>query len=81
NRAPRAARTLAIAALARIVWFDLLLLSPVFAAQAVGPIPLLNAAVMLPAAAAAVLWTWGERRWRIPALALMLVAALAAVRQ
>ncbi len=81
NRAPRAARTLAIAALARIVWFDLLLLSPVFAAQAVGPIPLLNAAVLLPAAAAAVLWTWGERRWRIPALALMLVAALAAVRQ
>lgn len=81
TRAPLAARALAILALARIVWFDLLLLSPVFAPQAVGAIPLLNAAVLLPAVAAAILWTWGERRWRIPALALMLVAALAAVRQ
>lgn len=79
--APLAARALAILALARIVWFDLLLLSPVFAPQSVGAIPLLNAAVLLPAVAAAILWIWGERPWRIPALALMLVAALAAVRQ
>jgi uncharacterized membrane protein len=79
--APLAARALAILALARIIWFDLLLLSPVFAPQSVGAIPLLNAAVLLPAVAAAILWIWGERRWRIPALALMLVAALAAVRQ
>ncbi len=81
TRAPMAARALAIVAIARIAWFDLFLLSPVFAPQAVGPIPLLNAAVLLPAVAAAILWTRGERRWRIPALALMLVAALAAVRQ
>lgn len=81
TRAPLAARALAIVALARIVWFDLFLLSPVFAPQAVGPIPLVNAAVLLPASAAAILWTWGERRWRLPALALMLAAALAAVRQ
>ncbi|WP_176484690.1 DUF2339 domain-containing protein [Sphingomonas spermidinifaciens] len=81
TRAPVAARTLATLAIARIAWFDLLLLSPLFAAQAVGSIPLLNAAVLLPGMAAAILWTWGERRWRVPALALMLVAALAAVRQ
>lgn len=81
RRAPLAARALAIVALARVAWFDLFLLSPVFAPQAVGAIPLLNAAVLLPALAATILWTWGERRWRAPALALMLVAALAAVRQ
>ncbi|WP_315760935.1 DUF2339 domain-containing protein [Sphingomonas sp. Y38-1Y] len=81
TRAPLAARALAIAAHARIVWFDLLLLAPYFAPQSVGAIPLLNAAVLLPALSAAMLWTWGERRWRVPALGLMLVAALAAIRQ
>lgn len=80
-RAPNAARALAIAALLRIAWFDLVALSPVFSPQTVGEIPMLNAAVLLPALAAALLWTWPERRWRVPALALMLVAVLAAVRQ
>ncbi|HTG39409.1 DUF2339 domain-containing protein [Sphingomonas sp.] len=81
RRAPRAATALAIAALARIAWFDLFLLSPVFAPQAVGSIPVLNAAVALPAIAAALAWRWPGGRFRPAALALMLVAALALVRQ
>lgn len=81
NRAPRAALVLAGAGLARIMWFDLFLLSPVFAPQAVGPLPVLNTAVLLPALAALICWRWPAKRLRLPALALMLVAALAVVRQ
>jgi uncharacterized membrane protein len=79
--APHAAALLLGIGLARILWFDLLVLSPVFTAQQVGNLPLLNAAVLLPGIAATLAWTWPGGRARIPALALMLVAALAAVRQ
>lgn len=64
----------------RIVWFDLLLLDPVFEPQAVGSLPLLNLAVLHPGLAALWLWTLGPR-WRPGAALLTLVATLAAVRQ
>ncbi|MFD1788046.1 DUF2339 domain-containing protein [Sphingomonas floccifaciens] len=78
TRLVRTGAALVALAIARAVWFDLLVHSPLTLAQRVGSIPVLNTAVLLPAllalAAEAV-------RWRKAALALTLVATLAAVRQ
>jgi uncharacterized membrane protein len=65
----------------RIGWFDLLLLNPLWVPQAVGPLPLANAAVLHAAMAAFWFWTLPQPRARPVALALTLVAVLAAVRQ
>lgn len=68
--------------LARIVWFDLLILNPVFVAQQVGSIPLLNAGVLHAVAAAA--WCWrfaADATWRRAGMVLSLVAMLTLVRQ
>lgn len=76
------ARALLVLALARIGWFDLLVLDPALVAQHVGGLPLLNLATLHVLAAAA--WLWpdrADRRWRGIALGLLLVAALALVRQ
>jgi uncharacterized membrane protein len=68
--------------LARIAAFDLVLLNPVFERQAVGAIPMLNAAVLLPALAAAALMTLPVRRpWRVLGMMMSVVAVAAAVRQ
>ena len=68
--------------LARFVWFDLLLLSPVLVPQQVGGIPLLNAAVLHAAAVAAWAWTLAPARpIRTGAALATLVALLATVRQ
>ncbi len=68
--------------LARIVWFDVMLLNPVFVAQQVGSIPLLNAAVVHLALAAA--WSWRfalDAPWRRIGMVFSLIAVLALVRQ
>lgn len=68
--------------LARIVWFDVILLNPAFVTQQVGSIPLLNAAVLHLAAASA--WTWRfavDAPWRRVGMFLSLIAVLALVRQ
>lgn len=68
--------------LARILWFDLLLLNPAFVAQQVGGVPLLNAAVLHLGLAAAWAFTFAPGRpWRQLALALSLAAVAAGVRQ
>ena len=68
--------------LARILWFDLLLLNPAIVAQQVGSIPLLNAAVLHLAAATAWAWRFADApRWRRAAMGLSLAAVLALVRQ
>lgn len=68
--------------LARLVWYDLLGLNPIRVAQSVGPLPLLNAATLHFAFAAALVWrlTGFPRRSLIAAL-LTLVATLATIRQ
>lgn len=73
-------RALLALGLFRILWFDLLLLDPLFEPQAVGPLPLLNAAVLHLALAAFWLWTLAPR-WRPAAALLTLAAVLVAVRQ
>ena len=68
--------------LCRFVWFDCVVLNPAWVEQRVGPIPLLNAAAIHAALAAAWLWTLAPRRpIRVGAALLTLVAALAIVRQ
>lgn len=68
--------------LVRLVWYDLLGLNPIWIAQAVGPIPLLNAATLHLAFAAALIWRLTDfpRRSLIAAL-LTLAATLATIRQ
>lgn len=68
--------------LARLVWYDMLGLNPVWIAQAVGPLPILNAATLHLAFAAALIWrlTGFPRRSLIAAL-LTLTATLATIRQ
>lgn len=68
--------------LARVLWFDLLILNPVFVAQAVGGVPLANAAVAHLALTA--WWSWqysADGPWRRIGIFFSLVAVLAAVRQ
>ena len=73
---------LVVLALARIVTFDLVLLNPVAVRQAVGAIPVLNTAVVLPALTAAALATLAAPGpWRRLSLAAMALAVAAAVRQ
>ncbi|MCP3731978.1 DUF2339 domain-containing protein [Sphingomonas sp. MG17] len=68
--------------LARIVWFDLLLLNPAFVAQQVGIIPLLNAAVVHAVLAAVWCWRFAlDAPWRRLGMMFSLVAVLALVRQ
>jgi uncharacterized membrane protein len=82
NQFPSLGGVLLTLGLARFVWFDLLLLSPVFVPQQVGGIPLLNAAVIHAAAVAVWLWTLAPTRpIRIGAALASLVTLLAAVRQ
>ncbi|WP_294321035.1 DUF2339 domain-containing protein [uncultured Sphingomonas sp.] len=68
--------------LARLAWYDLLGLNPVWIAQAVGPLPLLNAATLHLGFAAALIWRLSDlpRRSLIAAL-LTLAATLATIRQ
>ncbi|HEY0624691.1 DUF2339 domain-containing protein, partial [Sphingomonas sp.] len=68
--------------LIRILWFDLLILNPIFVPQQVGSIPLLNGATIHLALAA--LWSWSFARaplWRYLGMGLTFAAAAAAVRQ
>lgn len=76
------AKALVTLALARILWFDLLGLNPALAPQQVGALPILNAATLHLAVAAALVWrlTGLPRRSLIAAL-LTLAATLATIRQ
>ncbi|WP_240700145.1 DUF2339 domain-containing protein [Sphingomonas gei] len=68
--------------LLRLVWFDLLVLNPVIEPQAVGALPLLNAAVVHTALAAFWLWLLPKARgWRVGAALLTIATALAVIRQ
>jgi uncharacterized membrane protein len=79
---PRVAGLLLALGIARIVWFDLALFNPVGVPQAVGATPLLNAATLHFALAAALFWTLAPRRGTRPvAAALTLLALIATVRQ
>jgi uncharacterized membrane protein len=82
----RIAAAIAGIAVARIVWFDLLLLNPMLVEQQVGPLPVLNAAVLH--AAAATVWLWllsrklpAPRTWRMLSLAGIVLTGLVLVRQ
>jgi uncharacterized membrane protein len=82
GRFQREATVLLALGVARILWFDLLLFNPASAPQAVGAIPLLNAATVHTALAAAIFWTLPAKRGTRPlAAALTLVALVATVRQ
>ncbi|MBX3563097.1 MAG: DUF2339 domain-containing protein [Sphingomonas sp.] len=75
-------KALLILGLARLAWFDLLLLNPAIEPQSVGAIPLLNAATIHAALAAFWLWTLpSSRATRVGAAALTLVAVVATIRQ
>lgn len=82
RRLPSLAAFLLGLGLVRLVWFDLLILNPAIEAQAVGTIPLLNAATLHMALAAFWLWTLPKTQaWRTGAALLTIAAALALVRQ
>ncbi|TGX42544.1 DUF2339 domain-containing protein [Sphingomonas naasensis] len=82
RRLPSLAAFLFGLGLVRFVWFDLLLLNPVLEPQAVGPFPLLNAAVLHAALTAFWLWTLPRApAWRTAGALATIVAALALVRQ
>lgn len=82
HRFPQAAGLLLALGVARIVWFDLMVFNPAGVVQAVGAIPLLNAATLHFALAAAFFWTLPSRRGIRPlAAALTLLALVATVRQ
>lgn len=82
HRQRRLAQALLALALGRILWFDLLGLNPALVGQAVGALPVLNAATLHFALAAAIVWrlTGLPRRSLIAAL-LTLIATLATIRQ
>ena len=82
SRQPALSRGLVGLGLARFVWFDLLILNPVFVPQAVGAVPVVNLATLDAALVAMWLWPWrSDRRGRIALLAAVLIAAAATVRQ
>lgn len=82
RRFPSLATILLGLGLLRLVWFDLLIFNPAIEAQAVGGIPLFNAAVLHAALAAFWLWTLpAKQAWRAGAALLTIAAALAFVRQ
>ena len=79
---------LAGVALFRVVWFDLLLLNPVFVPQAVGPVPVANLATIHMAITAFWLWLLARRappRFVVAAhslsLGAMIATVLATIRQ
>ncbi len=78
----RLATALLTLALGRILWFDLLGLNPALTPQAVGALPILNAATLHFALAAAILWRLaGLPRRNLLAALLTLIATLATIRQ
>ncbi|SOB81176.1 Uncharacterized membrane protein [Sphingomonas guangdongensis] len=77
----RLGHALVLVAFARALWFDLVLFTPLVVPQAVGSLPLLNAAVLLPALLALVARTLPGRGWRWTMLLSILLAVAAAVRQ
>lgn len=82
DRLPVVARALFWTGLARFVWFDLLLLDPLWVRQSVGAIPLLNAATLATGLTA--FWLWQRRadpHWYRASLAVLLLALLVTVRQ
>lgn len=81
-RQRRVGQALLALALGRILWFDLLGLNPAFVPQAVGALPIVNAATLHFALAAAIVWRLTDlpRRSLIAAL-LTLIATLATIRQ
>lgn len=82
QRLPRLGFALLLAGIARLTWFDLLMLNPAFVEQRVGALPIFNAAVLHLALAAALIWTLPpSRRTRFLAAALTVAAAITAVRQ
>jgi uncharacterized membrane protein len=82
GRFARGAALLLAIGVARIAWFDLLIFNPAAVAQQVGAIPVLNAATLSAALAAALFWTLPVRRGtRAVAAALTLLALIATVRQ
>jgi len=82
GRFPSLAMMLFGLGLLRIVWFDLLLLNPAIVPQAVGAIPLLNAAVVHALLAAFWLWTVAKiPAHRAGAALLTVAAALVTIRQ
>ncbi|KQN39409.1 hypothetical protein ASG37_07500 [Sphingomonas sp. Leaf407] len=82
NRIPTLARALVALALARLVWFDLIGLNPAWIEQAVGPLPLFNAATLHLGLFALILWRLpGLPQRHLAAAALTLLAVLATIRQ
>lgn len=82
RRYPSLAGALLTLGLCRFAWFDVLLLNPALFDQMVGPLPLINAAVVHAALAAFWFWTLPRRApLRAAAALLTLAGALAAVRQ
>ncbi|HEU4959873.1 MAG TPA: DUF2339 domain-containing protein [Sphingomonas sp.] len=82
DRLPLVARILFWTALARIAWFDLVLLDPLWVRQSVGALPFANAATV--GAGLTAWWLWQRRtdpRWAWAGLATLLVALLVTVRQ
>lgn len=73
GRLPLLGQALLALGLARLAWFDLLLLNPALVAQQAGPLAALHVAL-------AAFWCWTLPRLRIPAALLSIAAALAAVR-
>lgn len=82
DRMPVVARALFWTALARFVWFDLLLLDPLWVRQSVGAVPLLNAATLATGFTA--FWLWQRRADPMAyraTLAATLLTLLVTVRQ
>lgn len=79
---PSLAGALLVLGLCRLAWFDFVVLNPLIEPQAVGALPLANAAVLHLGLAAFWLWTLAPARAvRIGAALLTIAALLAAVRQ
>lgn len=73
GRLPMLGKTLLVLGLARLLWFDLLLLNPAITAQVAGPLFAGHLAL-------AAFWCWTLPRLRIPAALLSIAAGLALVR-
>lgn len=78
----RAGELLLAVGFARFLWFDVVIFNPAMVAQAVGGLPLLNAATLHAALVAFWLWTLPSTRWRrVGAGLATLLAALVTIRQ
>lgn len=79
---PQLGRMLVLLGVVRFIWFDLLTLNPVLMPQAVGGIPVVNAATLHAGLLAFWLWTLPPTRWMRPVAGLAtLLAVLVAIRQ